>query len=107
MGHPSWECSCANLLNFEVRLEPEASELPKSFVLDSSDPSSKIVQGEGYEKDHKKKRATTCVQYTSSAKSRLFMCNYSLDDTNEELMKLMEEVLKRGYKQWRYDVERS
>ncbi|CAN6678060.1 unnamed protein product [Malus baccata var. baccata] len=32
-------------------------------------------------------------------------CNYTLDDTNEELMKLMEEVLKGGYKQWRYDVE--
>ncbi|KAB2608302.1 hypothetical protein D8674_011470 [Pyrus ussuriensis x Pyrus communis] len=32
-------------------------------------------------------------------------CNYTLDDTNKELMKLMEEALKRGYKQRCYDVE--
>ncbi|KAB2620872.1 hypothetical protein D8674_039452 [Pyrus ussuriensis x Pyrus communis] len=32
-------------------------------------------------------------------------CNYTFDDTNKELMKLMEEALKRGYKQWCYDVE--
>ncbi|TQE13561.1 hypothetical protein C1H46_000892 [Malus baccata] len=35
------------------------------------------------------------------------LCNYTLDDMNEELMKLMEEVLKRDYKQWRYDVEQN
>ncbi|KAB2606119.1 S2-RNase [Pyrus ussuriensis x Pyrus communis] len=36
----------------------------------SSGPSSKRVQGEGYEKDKKNKRAAICVRYTSSAKSR-------------------------------------
>ncbi|KAB2603118.1 hypothetical protein D8674_004123 [Pyrus ussuriensis x Pyrus communis] len=34
-------------------------------------------------------------------------CNYTLDDMNEELMKLMKEALKRGCKQWRYDVEQN
>ncbi|RXH80656.1 hypothetical protein DVH24_004570 [Malus domestica] len=33
------------------------------------------------------------------------LCNYTLDDSNEELMKLMDEVLKMGYKQCRYDVK--
>ena len=33
MGHPSWECSRANSLNFEVPMESEASELPKGLVL--------------------------------------------------------------------------
>ncbi|CAN6708211.1 unnamed protein product [Malus baccata var. baccata] len=33
VGHPSWDCSCANSLNFEVPMEPEASELPKGLVL--------------------------------------------------------------------------
>ena len=33
MGHPSWECSRANSLNFGVPTEPEASELPKGLVL--------------------------------------------------------------------------
>ncbi|KAB2612605.1 hypothetical protein D8674_034921 [Pyrus ussuriensis x Pyrus communis] len=37
----------------------------------------------------------------------LLSCNYTFDDTNEELMKLIEETLKRGYKQWRYDVEQN
>ncbi|CAN6713178.1 unnamed protein product [Malus baccata var. baccata] len=32
-------------------------------------------------------------------------CNYTLDEMNEELMKLMEEALKGGYKRWRYAVE--
>ncbi|RXI06451.1 hypothetical protein DVH24_018493 [Malus domestica] len=33
MGHPSWDCSRANSLNFGVLMEPEASELPKGLVL--------------------------------------------------------------------------
>ncbi|CAN6684699.1 unnamed protein product [Malus baccata var. baccata] len=33
MGHPSWDCSHANLLNFGVPMEPEVSELPKGLVL--------------------------------------------------------------------------
>ncbi|RXH89079.1 hypothetical protein DVH24_006057 [Malus domestica] len=33
MGHPSWDCSRANSLNFGVPMEPEASELPKGLVL--------------------------------------------------------------------------
>ncbi|KAM2041111.1 hypothetical protein ACFX16_034957 [Malus domestica] len=33
VGHPSWDCSRANSLNFEVPMEPEASELPKGLVL--------------------------------------------------------------------------
>ncbi|RXH90526.1 hypothetical protein DVH24_035290, partial [Malus domestica] len=33
VGHPLWECSCANSLNFRVPMEPEASELPKCLVL--------------------------------------------------------------------------
>ncbi|RXI08484.1 hypothetical protein DVH24_022628 [Malus domestica] len=33
VGHPSWDCSCANLLNFRVSIEPEASELSKGLVL--------------------------------------------------------------------------
>ena len=33
MGHPSWECSRANSLNFGVPTKPEASELPKGLVL--------------------------------------------------------------------------
>ncbi|RXH87358.1 hypothetical protein DVH24_034258 [Malus domestica] len=33
MGHPSWDCSRANSLNFGVPMEPEASELPKSLML--------------------------------------------------------------------------
>ncbi|RXI01080.1 hypothetical protein DVH24_001314 [Malus domestica] len=33
MGHPSWECSCPNLLNFGVPMEPKASELLKGLVL--------------------------------------------------------------------------
>ncbi|KAB2617186.1 hypothetical protein D8674_013055 [Pyrus ussuriensis x Pyrus communis] len=33
---------------------------------------------------------------------------YTLDDdTNEELMKLMEDALKAGYKRGRYDVEQN
>ncbi|TQE06992.1 hypothetical protein C1H46_007382 [Malus baccata] len=35
------------------------------------------------------------------------LCNYTLDDTNEELLKLMDEALKRGYKQSGYNVERN
>ncbi|KAM1318229.1 hypothetical protein ACFX13_003522 [Malus domestica] len=33
MGHPSWECSRPNSLNFRVPMEPEANELPKGLVL--------------------------------------------------------------------------
>ncbi|RXH67712.1 hypothetical protein DVH24_027859 [Malus domestica] len=33
VGHPSWDCSRVNLLNFGVPMEPEASKLPKSLVL--------------------------------------------------------------------------
>ena len=33
MGHPSWECSRSNSLNFGVPTEPKASELPKGLVL--------------------------------------------------------------------------
>ncbi|RXH79292.1 hypothetical protein DVH24_040439 [Malus domestica] len=33
MDHPSWDCSRANSLNFEVPTESEASELPKDLVL--------------------------------------------------------------------------
>ncbi|RXH90459.1 hypothetical protein DVH24_035223 [Malus domestica] len=32
-GHPSWECSHLNLLNFGVPMESEASESPKGLVL--------------------------------------------------------------------------
>ncbi|CAN6711171.1 unnamed protein product [Malus baccata var. baccata] len=33
MGHPSWDCSHANSLNFGIPMESEASELPKGLVL--------------------------------------------------------------------------
>ncbi|RXH67990.1 hypothetical protein DVH24_028137 [Malus domestica] len=33
VGHPSWNCSSANSLNFGVPIEPEASELPKGLLL--------------------------------------------------------------------------
>ncbi|RXH85535.1 hypothetical protein DVH24_009356 [Malus domestica] len=33
MGHPSWDCSRANSLNFEVPMKPETSELLKGLVL--------------------------------------------------------------------------
>ncbi|CAN6560172.1 unnamed protein product [Malus baccata var. baccata] len=33
MGHPSWDCSLTNSLNFRVPMEPKASELPKDIVL--------------------------------------------------------------------------
>ncbi|KAM2988363.1 hypothetical protein FF2_002458 [Malus domestica] len=33
MGHPSWDCSHANSLNFGVSMEPETSELTKGLVL--------------------------------------------------------------------------
>ncbi|KAM1472316.1 hypothetical protein ACFXTO_043108 [Malus domestica] len=33
MGHPSLDCSRANLLNFGLLMEPEASELLKGLVL--------------------------------------------------------------------------
>ncbi|CAN6687620.1 unnamed protein product [Malus baccata var. baccata] len=33
VGHPSWDCSRANSLNFEVPMELEANELPKGLVL--------------------------------------------------------------------------
>ncbi|KAM2256066.1 hypothetical protein TB2_046320 [Malus domestica] len=33
------------------------------------------------------------------------LCKYTLDDdTNEQLMKLMEYALEGGYNQWRYEV---
>ncbi|CAN6677891.1 unnamed protein product [Malus baccata var. baccata] len=35
------------------------------------------------------------------------LCNYTLDDMSEELMKLMEEALKGGYKWWCYGMERK
>ncbi|CAN6559919.1 unnamed protein product [Malus baccata var. baccata] len=33
VGHPFWECSRPNSLNFGVPIEPKASEFPKSLVL--------------------------------------------------------------------------
>ncbi|RXH70498.1 hypothetical protein DVH24_013244 [Malus domestica] len=33
VGHPSWECSRPNSLNFGVLTESEASELPKGLIL--------------------------------------------------------------------------
>ncbi|RXH97032.1 hypothetical protein DVH24_035700 [Malus domestica] len=33
VGHPSWECSRVNSLNFVVPMEPKVSELPKGLVL--------------------------------------------------------------------------
>ena len=33
MGHPAWDCSRVNSLNFGVATEPEASKLPKGIVL--------------------------------------------------------------------------
>ncbi|RXI05792.1 hypothetical protein DVH24_017834 [Malus domestica] len=33
VGHPSWDCSRKNSLNFGIPMEPEASELPKCLVL--------------------------------------------------------------------------
>ncbi|RXI08263.1 hypothetical protein DVH24_022407, partial [Malus domestica] len=33
VGHPSWDCSRVNSLNFEVPMEPETSEFPKGLVL--------------------------------------------------------------------------
>ncbi|RXI09433.1 hypothetical protein DVH24_034050 [Malus domestica] len=33
LGHPLWDCSRVNSLNFGVPMEPEASELPKGLVL--------------------------------------------------------------------------
>ncbi|RXH73602.1 hypothetical protein DVH24_016424 [Malus domestica] len=33
VGHPSWECSRPNSLNFGVPMKSEASELPKGLVL--------------------------------------------------------------------------
>ncbi|CAL2239247.1 unnamed protein product [Prunus armeniaca] len=34
VGHPSWNCSSLNSLNFGVLIESEASEFPKGFMLD-------------------------------------------------------------------------
>ncbi|RXI07381.1 hypothetical protein DVH24_026517, partial [Malus domestica] len=34
VGHPSWECSRPNSLNFGVSMEPEANELPKDVMLE-------------------------------------------------------------------------
>ncbi|RXH78779.1 hypothetical protein DVH24_002297 [Malus domestica] len=31
VGHPSWDCSRVNSLNFGVPMEPEANELPKGL----------------------------------------------------------------------------
>ncbi|RXH83171.1 hypothetical protein DVH24_003669 [Malus domestica] len=31
VGHPSWDCSRVNSLNFVVLMEPKASELPKGL----------------------------------------------------------------------------
>ncbi|RXH87586.1 hypothetical protein DVH24_034486 [Malus domestica] len=33
VGHPSWDCSHANSLNFRVSIEPEASEFSKGLLL--------------------------------------------------------------------------
>ncbi|RXH93507.1 hypothetical protein DVH24_014083 [Malus domestica] len=33
LGHPSWDCSRVNSLNFEVPTEPKPSEFPKGLVL--------------------------------------------------------------------------
>ncbi|KAB2612022.1 S2-RNase [Pyrus ussuriensis x Pyrus communis] len=94
-------------------------------MADSGGPPSKTIQGEGSEKDKKKKRDVTFVRYTSSAKSRYQityaeLAGYEKSDMANKfrgnvvvlvcdkcrLMKLME-ALKKGYKQWRYDVERN
>ncbi|RXH71738.1 hypothetical protein DVH24_025239 [Malus domestica] len=32
VGHPSWDCSRVNSLNFAVLMESEANELPKGLV---------------------------------------------------------------------------
>ncbi|TQE07628.1 hypothetical protein C1H46_006771 [Malus baccata] len=35
-------------------------------------------------------------------------CKYTLDDdTNKQLMKLMDDALKGGYNRWRYEVLRN
>ncbi|CAL8993960.1 unnamed protein product, partial [Prunus brigantina] len=34
VGHPSWDCSSPNSLNFGVPMESETSEVPKGLVLD-------------------------------------------------------------------------
>ncbi|KAB2595497.1 hypothetical protein D8674_030947 [Pyrus ussuriensis x Pyrus communis] len=46
-------------------------------------------------------------KYVKKAMIYQLLCNYTLNDTNEELMKLMEEASKSGYKQWHYDMERN
>ncbi|KAB2636212.1 hypothetical protein D8674_026746 [Pyrus ussuriensis x Pyrus communis] len=90
-------------------------------MADSGGPSSKRVQGEGFEKAKSRYQITytKLIGYQKSDMVNKFRgdvgvlvcdrcgCNYTLDDTNEELMKLMEEALKKGYKQWCYDVERN
>ncbi|KAB2623926.1 hypothetical protein D8674_037879 [Pyrus ussuriensis x Pyrus communis] len=36
------------------------------------------------------------------------LCKYTIDDdTNEQLMKLMENALVEGYNQWHYDVQQN
>ncbi|KAB2597874.1 hypothetical protein D8674_000794 [Pyrus ussuriensis x Pyrus communis] len=35
------------------------------------------------------------------------LCKYTLDDTNEQLMKLMEDALEGGYNRWHYEVQRN
>ncbi|TQD70164.1 hypothetical protein C1H46_044304 [Malus baccata] len=36
------------------------------------------------------------------------LCKYTLnDDTNEQLMKLMDDALEGGYNRWRYEVLRN
>ncbi|TQD78693.1 hypothetical protein C1H46_035744 [Malus baccata] len=36
------------------------------------------------------------------------LCKYIVDDdTNKQLMKLMDDALERGYNQWRYEVLRN
>ncbi|CAL9001187.1 unnamed protein product [Prunus brigantina] len=45
VGHPSWDCSSPNSLNFGVLMESEASELPKGLVLDE------VVARKSFERD--------------------------------------------------------
>ncbi|TQE14137.1 hypothetical protein C1H46_000056 [Malus baccata] len=83
-------------------------------MVDSGGPSSKRVQGEGSKKAMQNNCPTAewrswnfVPEDVKKAVMNQLLCNYTLDDTNEELMKLMDEALKRGYRQWRYDVERN
>ncbi|KAB2594625.1 hypothetical protein D8674_036805 [Pyrus ussuriensis x Pyrus communis] len=45
-------------------------------------------------------------QHVEFAHAIAYKCTLD-DDTNEELMKLMELALEGGYNQWRYDVKQN